>query len=55
MIGETATRHRLFYLMGMPKLLFFRIQRLVYLLRDHVFHPDEAGILGGGIIDQTLA
>ena len=43
------------YLMRMPKLLFFRIKSLVYFLRDHVLHPDETGVLGGGIIEQTLA
>ncbi len=41
--------------MRMPELLFFRIQSLVYLLRNHVFHPDKAGVLGSGIIEQTLA
>jgi hypothetical protein len=37
--------------MGMPELLFFWIERLIYIFRDHVLHPNEAGILGSGIVD----
>lgn len=39
------------YLMRMPELLFFRIQRLKHILWDHVLYPNEAGILGGRIVD----
>lgn len=41
--------------MRMPELLLFRIEGLVFSLGDHIFHPDEAGVLGGGIVDETLA
>ena len=41
--------------MGVPKLLFFRVEGLVQLLRDHVLDANEAGVLGSGIIEQTLA
>jgi hypothetical protein len=41
--------------MGMPQLLLFRVEGFIDVLRDHVLHPDEAGVLGSGIIYQTLA
>jgi hypothetical protein len=41
--------------MGVPQLLLFRVEGLIDVLRDHVLQPDEADVLGGGIIHQTLA
>jgi hypothetical protein len=42
-------------LMRMPHFLLLRLKTLVHLPRDHVLHPNQAGVLGGGIVDQTLA
>jgi hypothetical protein len=43
------------HLMRMPYFLLLRLKTLIQLPHDHVLHPNQAGVLGGGIVDQKLA
>ena len=41
--------------MRMPELLFFGIELLVELFRDHILDTNQPGIFGSGVVDQALA
>lgn len=41
--------------MGVPEFALGLVEGFVEGAGDHVFYADEAGVLGGAVVDETLA